>query len=240
MTDTTDILPRATASFRDGLKDIVPVAVSVVPYALLIGALAAQKDLSPLEMLIMSATTFAGGSQFVAVNLWDSPVPVIAIAFAVFVVNTRHVLMGVAIAPAIRHLPWRIRLVLAHLMADEVWALALARYRRGGFTAGYYVGLALPLILLWPGLTTLGVVLGDLVPEPEKYGIDFAFAGIFLYLLQAMIPSRHQLRPVGGPILAAGAVAVAVVPLVGSALSILLGALAGVAVGAALHREGDR
>ena len=100
MTDTTlDSVP--PAQFRDGIKDILPVAFSVVPYTLLVGALAAQKGLSPLEMLIMSAGTFAGGAQFVAVGLWETPVPVFAIAFAVFVVNSRHILMGAAIAPAI-------------------------------------------------------------------------------------------------------------------------------------------
>ena len=239
MTDTTlhDVAP---ASFRDGVKEILPVAFSVIPYTLLIGALAAQKGISPLEMLIMSAGTFAGGAQFVAVGLWDTSVPVIAIAFAVFVVNSRHILMGAAIAPAIQHLPLRIKLLMAHVMVDETWAIALTRYRRGGFTPAYYAGLALPLFLLWPCLTTLGVVIGDLVPDPERYGIDFAFAGIFLFLLQAMIPSKADLRPVGGPILAAGITAVLVAPFVGSALSILIGALAGVAAGALLYRAGER
>lgn len=233
------------ASLKDGVIDILPVLVSAAPYALLIGALAAQKGISPLEMLIMSATIFAGGSQFVAVSLWETPVPVLTLAFAAFVINTRHILMGVAFAPAIQHLPWRLRALMAHVMADEIWAIAMARYRRGGFSAAYYAGLSLPLFSAWIVLTVTGNILGGLVPDPETYGIDFAFAGIFLFLLQAMIPAnqsndRQALRSVGIPILAAGIAAIATEPFLGSALSILIGALAGVIAGAAVYREEER
>ncbi len=56
-----------------GIKHIAPLLVAMVPISLVFGGLAAQKGLSPLEVLLMSAVVFAGGSQFVAIDFWGQP-----------------------------------------------------------------------------------------------------------------------------------------------------------------------
>src|SRR3954453_14994728 len=68
---TTDSPP----SFRAGLVDVAPVLVGLVPFALVLGALAAAKGMSPLAVMLMSGIVFAGGSQFAAVELWRDPAP---------------------------------------------------------------------------------------------------------------------------------------------------------------------
>ena len=67
------------SEFRAGLVAIVPATLAVIPFALIFGAAAAQKGLSPLELGLMSALVFAGGSQFVAVDLWSDPAPWLAL-----------------------------------------------------------------------------------------------------------------------------------------------------------------
>ncbi len=50
---------------RRGFLDILPLMAGVVPFGLLLGTLTVQKGLSPLEVILMCATTYAGGAQFV-------------------------------------------------------------------------------------------------------------------------------------------------------------------------------
>ena len=44
-------------------------------------------------------------SEFAAVNLWANPLPIMLIATVTFMINSRHILMGAAIAPYMRDMP---------------------------------------------------------------------------------------------------------------------------------------
>src|SRR3546814_17249234 len=65
--------PDRRGEFAAGAFTILPLLVAVAPFGLLLGTLAAQKGLSPLETALMGATVFAGASQFVAVEIWTTP-----------------------------------------------------------------------------------------------------------------------------------------------------------------------
>ena len=73
--------------FRDGVVDMAPLLIGLVPIALVFGALAATKGMSPLEVVLMSSLVFAGGSQFVALELWAEPLPVLLLWVSALLVN---------------------------------------------------------------------------------------------------------------------------------------------------------
>ncbi len=215
---------RDTPSFRAGLVDVAPVLVGLVPFALVLGALAAAKGLSPLEVMLMSGLVFAGGSQFVAVELWREPAPVGVLALMALLVNVRHLLMGAALAP--RAGAWGGRAWPAlFFMADEVWALALRRAGGGPVSLGYWCGLAAGLWLNWVALTGLGAWVGAVVEDPTRLGFDFAFVAVFVALLRGMWRGRATLLPWA----ASGAVAAAVHAAVPGPWYVAAGALAGLA-----------
>ena len=54
----------------------LPVAASVVAYGSVLGVLAAQKNLSWLELLVMNVSVFAGSAQFVMVDMWGPQLPI--------------------------------------------------------------------------------------------------------------------------------------------------------------------
>lgn len=214
-----------------GLMAILPVVISVAAYGLLFGTLAAQEGLSATETFLMSALVFAGGSQFVALDLWTTPAAVWTLSAAALVVNLRHVLMGAALAPALKGWP-RIRTYGALLlMADENWALAIRRAAEQPLTLPYYMAMALSLYLTWTASTTFGALLGSGLAEPERWGLDFAFAAIFLVLLVGLWrgPARSL-----WPWLTAAVAAVAVHQSVPGAWYVLAGGIAGTLVGAML------
>jgi 4-azaleucine resistance transporter AzlC len=223
--------------FAAGFLTIAPLLVAVVVYGLLFGTLAAQKGLSPLEVAIMSATVFAGASQFVAVEIWTSPPAIALLAATALMVNLRHVLMGAALAPWIRTWPRGTTCVALYVMADENWAFALQRGAKAPLTPGYYLGLSLPLYAGWIVCTFFGTIFGGVLQDPARYGLDFAFTAVFLTLLVGMWQGRRNLLPWAASAVVATA-AYAWLPGVWYiALGVLAGTLAGALQGPAQAQE---
>jgi 4-azaleucine resistance transporter AzlC len=218
--------------FLLGTWQMLPLLISVVPFALILGAVVADKGLSPLETALMSGLVFAGSAQFVAAGLWQHPVPIVAIVASTALINSRHLLMGAALESHMR-LFGRARAYLAlFFLADEIWAIALRRAADGPLTPAYYFGLAIPFYVSWLFWTMLGALAGGAISHPERYGFDFAFAAVFLVILFGLW--KHQRRLL--PIAVSAAVALAVWKLVPGVWYIFAGGLAGTAAGALAAR----
>lgn len=213
------------AEVLDGLRDIVPLVLAAVPIGFVFGAVAAGKGLSAAEVTLMSALVFAGGSQFVAMDLWTHPASWTALGFAALLVNLRHVLMGASLERSLgRFRPWQ-KIPTLLVMADENWALAEARARLAPLTPAYYLGLALPFYLGWILSSLSGALFGALMGDVAVYGLDFAFPAVFIVLLMGFWKGTET-----GLVLLASAVAsLSVHTLVPGAWYIAAGALAGLA-----------
>ncbi|MCL9668970.1 AzlC family ABC transporter permease [Rosenbergiella epipactidis] len=179
--------------FLRGATTVIPVMIGVLPFGLLLGAQAAQKGLSVGLLSMMTGLNFAGGSEFAAVALWSSTPPLITIVLVSMLVNSRHLVMGAALAPYINHLPRRKALAALFFMCDENWALAMAdatRRRAAGqepaFSLSFYFGLAVTLWTVWLISTTLGVILGPELGDISRWGFDMAFPAVFFVLLKGM------------------------------------------------------
>lgn len=192
----------AGGEFRRGALSCIPVLLGIVPYALVLGAQAAQKGLSVAEVPLMTGLNFAGGSEFAAIQLWTSPPHILLIAAITFLVNSRHLLMGAALAPFLRHLPKRKAFPALFLMCDESWAIGLADARQRAaagigpaFSLAFYASAALPFYVAWVVFTTLGAALGPVLGNVEAYGFDMAFPAVFLVLLKGMWTGMAAARP---------------------------------------------
>tara|TARA_R110002020_G_scaffold15143_18_gene53858 strand:- start:2472 stop:3185 length:714 start_codon:yes stop_codon:yes gene_type:complete len=220
--------PKRRPDWADGALAILPIAAAALPFGVLWGAFAAQKGLSPLEALLMSATVLAGASQFVAIDLWDHPIPIATVVVATFLVNTRHILMGTSLLPKMTAFPDRWKPLALFFLVDEVWALAEKRAREGPLTPGYYAGMAAVISSAWLAWTTFGAVLGSGLGDPARYGFDFAFTALFIGLLMSFRAAQGFTVTV-----AAAAAASALVHMVAPGpLAIAAGAVAGIAAAA--------
>lgn len=190
------------SEFRRGVASCAPVLLGTIPYALVLGAQATQKGLSVVELSAMTGLNFAGGSEFAAIQLWTSPPHIVLIVAITFLVNSRHLLMGAALAPFLRHLPRRKMFPALFFMCDESWALGLADARQRAaagitpaFSLHYYMGAALAMYLTWVAFTTLGALLGPMLGNVETYGFDMAFPAVFLVLMRGMWTGLAAARP---------------------------------------------
>ena len=219
--------------FREGLVDIAPVLTAFVPIGMLWGALATAKGLTPGDAGLMSTIVFAGSSQFVAVDLWRDPAPWLFLGFTALIVNIRHVLMGASLARHMGNFPRGSKALSLFVMCDEAWAFAERRALSHPLTLAYYLGLALPCWVTWLISSYFGAVIGTRFGDPAHYGVDFAFAAMFIAILAGFWKG-----PRTGAVLAASGLVAALAKLfIPGAWYIVLGGLAGVIVAAGLHVE---
>jgi 4-azaleucine resistance transporter AzlC len=214
-----------------GARRCVPLAASTFAYGLVFGVLARGAGLRPGEVTLMSATVFAGAAQFVVAGLWgggSGGVPVAEIVIATGLVNLRHLLMGAALHPWFGHLPARQRYGAAFFMTDENWALTLREFAGGGRDGAFLVGSGLALFAGWVSAGTIGALLGTQVPDPARWGLDFAATAVFTALLVGMWRGKGNLLPWA----TAATVATVAARWLPGQWYILLGALAGSAAGA--------
>jgi 4-azaleucine resistance transporter AzlC len=222
---TNDLHNRHLTEFFNGSKAMAPLIVAVIPIGALFGAAAVAKGLSALEATLMSALVFAGGSQFVAIDVWTSPPAWVALGLAALLVNVRHVLMSFSLAPKLEAFRgWR-RYVAVLFLTDEGWAVAESHAARAKLTPLWFAGAVLPFYLAWVLSGLVGAVAGAFLGDPKAVGLDFAFCAVFIVLVM-----RFWKGPSTGLVLlASGGVAVAVHHLLPGVWYILAGALAGLA-----------
>jgi predicted branched-subunit amino acid permease len=178
--------------FRRGLRASTPVLIGLVPAALVLGAQATARGIAPVGVALMTGLNFAGGSEFAAVALWTSPPHLLLIVGVTLLVNSRHLVMGAALAPWLRHLPRRRVLPALFLMVDESWAMALAdtKHREGsprpGFSMRYFLGVSAGIYASWVSFTAIGALIRPVLGDIERWGFDMAFPAVFLVLLRGM------------------------------------------------------
>lgn len=234
MTVTSASTPAPRAEFWAGIRAELPIAVGVIPFGLIYGVLALAAGLHPLLAVGMSSIVFAGSSQFIGAQLIGVSTPGIIVVLTTFVVNLRHALYSLSLAPAVKHLSRRWHWLLAYLLTDEAYAMTIVHYRDESTPPGnkhwFWVGSGITLWSVWQVSTIIGVFLGAQVPP--SWSLDFTLALTFIGLV---IPGLRD-RPNIAAAVTAGVVAVLTFGWPYK-LGLMAAALCGILVGMWLERR---
>jgi 4-azaleucine resistance transporter AzlC len=220
--------------FRAGARATFPLIVGAIPFGIIFGAVAVNSGLSIWATAALSLFVFAGASQFVAAGLVAGGAGLLVIVLTTFVVNLRHSLYAVTLAPFVKQLPQRWLLPLGFTLTDETFLVAVERYQGADaspYKHWYQAGSAVPMYLNWQICTWIGIAAGSTLPNPAGWGLDFALIVTFIGML---IPGLRS-RPMVVCALSAGAAAVLLAGLP-NRLGLLAAALVGVAGGMLAER----
>ena len=228
--DTSDVI-FTRAGLWAGARLSVALSLSVFVYGAVFGMLARQTGLTLWQATFMSGLVHAGTAQFMVLELWSTPLPIVTITVTTFLVNLRHVLFGAALRPWFHNLSYLQRYGSAFLMADENWAMTMKEFDNGNRDAAVLLGSGFPLMAGWIGGTVGGHILGAVVPDPAAWGLDFAFTAVFLAMLTSMWKGRAHLLPWA----LAGMVAVVTSYLIPGSWYIVAGGIAGSIAGGWAH-----
>ncbi len=183
------------AQLRSGFIANLVVAASVGAYGSVLGLLAVEKGLTWGQLLLMNLSVFAGSAQFVMVDMWLPPLPIMEITLAVLVINMRYLLIGASLNPLFTGHSIFSKATFIHLVADENWAITIARYHREKITPFFLLGGGLCVQAAWCGGTMAGHRLGAVISNPEQFGLDFAFVAVFTALVFSFWRGKQDLLP---------------------------------------------
>jgi 4-azaleucine resistance transporter AzlC len=222
VTSTPAEVPRAP-SIRDGIRAALPLAPSPILFGLSFGVLAQTAGMGLGAAVVMSATTFAGASQFAAVSVIDAGGTVLAAVAAAVFLNARYMAISITVASIFPGGRLR-RLVESQTIVDESWALAGRSGER--FERPILVGSGIVFFALWVTSTAVGTFVGDLLEDPDALGLDAAFAALFLAILVPYLKDRPAIQAAalaGAITLLLTPVSPSGVPIVAAAAACLLG-----------------
>ena len=167
-----------------GFVDMLPLNLAVIPWGILCGSLAIQRDFSVLEALSMPLLVFAGAAQLVATELIASNASLATILFTVFIISSRHFLYGLALRDKLKALPLTKRLGIAFVLTDELFALSMHKKSlRGKLRVVYGLAAGISFYLGWLLWNVIGIIAGSYLPDLTSLGVDFAIAATFIALL---------------------------------------------------------
>ncbi len=215
-----------------GARATLPLMTSVAPFGMLFGALGVATGISARVTMSMSPLVFAGSAQFLGAQLIGTGAPPLILLLTTLVVNLRHVLYGISLAPHLKTLSKGWKWLLAYFLTDEVYAVTISRFSQPDSSTlanrhWFYVGSGLTLWLCWQASTAIGLFFGSQIPA--SWGLDFALALTFIALVVPNLADRAGV--VSALVACAAALILSGLPLkLGLIAAALAGILAGMAV----------
>ena len=225
------------SEFLNGIKGILPILLGVLPFGLIYGVSARSARLPVITAQAMSFIVFAGSAQFVTVQLISAGVPVLIIILTACLLNLRHALYSASVAPYVKRLPLRWKMLLAYVLTDEAYAVTIIHYRQDDEDASimalkhwYFLGTGLTLWSVWQISTAIGILLGANVPA--NWSLDFTLPLTFIAIVVPALKTRAEWIAAG----TAGVLAVLVAGLPLN-LGLLVATLTGMAGGLILEAK---
>jgi 4-azaleucine resistance transporter AzlC len=220
-------MSEARKTFWDGVRAELPLLVGVFPFGMIYGALALDAGLSKGASQMMSSIVFAGSAQFVTTQLVSDAAPALVIIMTIAVVNLRHMLYSASLAPYLKDLSLKWKVLLSYLLTDEAYAPSALEYERTGVkpkSHWFLLGAGFTLWSIWQISTAFGIFLGAAIPE--NWQLDFALPLTFI----AMVVPALKNRPMIAAAVSAGMVALAAYGLPFK-LGLILAAMTGIVIG---------
>ncbi len=223
------------ASRRQLVIESLGIAVSAIGFGFVYGLAARETGFSPIEAVAMSTLVFAGAAQFAAVGYVAGGLAWPGVILLTALLNARHLLYSAALAPWLRETPRPTRALMAHVLTDEAFALAMAHFERLGRsdTRGYWIAAIGATFIPWNVAALAGATVGAQIPDPARFGLDVVFPAAMVGLAVGLLTGRRELvAALGGAILG-----VAVGLFAGPGVGVIVGGLGGPLLGMAVPRQ---
>lgn len=173
--------------FFQGVRLAIPIMLGYVPIAISFGVLSGHYGFDIFSSVLMSATVFAGASQFLAVEM-SATETILEIAFVVFLINLRHFVMTYSLLPSTKKFSLVKRLTIFCGITDETYALLSFSKDESLKTFTGMAGLIFASYLSWVFATAIGIWFASLIPTVMNNSMGVALYALFIGLLvQALL-----------------------------------------------------
>lgn len=225
--------PSRTSEFFAGVREELPLQIGIIPFGLVFGILGMEAGMTFLQTVSLSSILLGGASQIAFAQLVATGTPAPVIIGSIGAINLRHILYSVSIAPYVRALPLRWRILLAYLLTDEAYAVSIKRFQSkpaSPFMHYHLLGTGLTLWFVWQTSTIIGALADQTIPD--SWHLSFAVPLTFIAIVLPNIKIRSDLAAA----ISAGLSAVLLQALPWN-LWLILSAIIGISVGLIVDRN---
>lgn len=181
--------------FWQGVKDCLPTVLGYLGIGLAAGVVQTSAGMSPFEVLLISMLLYAGSAQFVVAGMIVVGAPIISIVVAIFIVNLRYLLLSASLAPHFQAFSLKQNALNGFLLTDETYGIiANQTLKNTPLQFEWLMGLNLTAYVNWIVANVAGAYFSTWLSNPEKFGMDFALAGMFIGLIVLQFLSRKRWR----------------------------------------------
>ena len=167
--------------FTQGMLDISPHMLSVIPFGIICGAIGIELGFNPYLVYGMSIIIFGGASQIVFLQLLSGGASSLIAVTSVGVINSRHLLYGAVLSEYLEKLSFIKKLLISYLVVDQGFAESNKFFKRNKteeYLHYHLIGTGSTLWVCWQISTLAGIILGSFVPE--ELGLKFAIPLTFI------------------------------------------------------------
>ena len=171
-------------TFIQGVKDCIPTLLGYVSIGFAFGVVATASQITVLEVFLLSLLVYAGSAQFIFCGLYIAGAPASVVILTIFIVNLRHFLMSLTVAPSLTRYSTLRNVGFGTLLTDETFGVAVTTLSKEKRLGGRWMdGLNITAYTTWIAACVLGALAGKWVPDAEKWGLDYALVAMFVALL---------------------------------------------------------
>ena len=181
---------------KTAIKDTLPTIFGYIGIGLAFGIIANSVGLNPFFVGAMSLFIYAGSAQFITVSMLSSGFPILSIVLATFLINSRMILMSMAIAPFFKNYSIIKNISIGTFLTDESFALGMNKqnYTNGRLTYEWFNTANLISYFTWVASSVAGALLGGIVKDPKSLGLDFALVAMFIGLLYLQVMTDFTIK----------------------------------------------
>ena len=225
------------ADLSAALRAALPVMLGYVTIGIPCGVMAAEVGLGPAAAFLLSSTFYSGAGQFMMAALALAGTPVASMIASVALVSTRQLLYSAALSPYLASAPRPLATLFAATVTDQSFGVNLDRFAADeAWDPERATAVNLMSMLSWAFANALGAAVGPALAIPTTV-MSFAMTPIFVCLLVS-----RSWTFVTAAVVSVSVASVLLLKALGvGSVSVLVGALAGIAAGLAcgsFEREG--
>lgn len=182
--------------FRTAVNETIPTIFGYLGIGIAFGIIGRTLGFSLIEVWLTSVLVYAGSAQFTLLAMLAAGSSFLPIILAVFLINSRMILMSMSIAPHFKNASLKENILIGTFLTDESFALGMNKlnYTNKTMNFSWFNTANLISYLTWIVATALGESLASVIRNPQKFGFDFAIVAMFLGLLYLQVISDHQLK----------------------------------------------
>jgi 4-azaleucine resistance transporter AzlC len=178
--------------FRDGVRDSIPILFGMAPFGLICGAVCVNAGMPEWAAVGFSTIIYAGASQLAAVQLMTDHASLAVVVLTGLVINARFLMYSASLARHLQGIPLARRSILAYMLSDQAYAMAIARYGRADGASVdrpmYFFGAAFTVWLCYLVGAALGASVGAFIPP--SWDLGFAIPLTFIAVVVPAIKDR--------------------------------------------------